>query len=265
MNVETGSISTKTSRSSGQSTARSSKEGRDEGKEERRRRRRGPTGANVVAPDLPTFLQQQPRNYEKQTSRRSMDYSTSSSIPTLDSEEINQKWQLMEQMEILSMEEAQFEKQIEEAQRKLFDSLAVVNDTQCNEESPDSNGLSSDDDDGYVVPKSAFFIPGITGRAKCLSKIGEKEKESSSSEDDKTVQTELPIFFIPGITGQARCLKQSRRRSNLRSEIAEKKDSSSSKGKSIDSAAHQSLTRSIGSIRETLASRRPMSASNATR
>jgi hypothetical protein len=187
--------------------------------------------------------------------------STTSSIPTLDSEEIFQNSQLMEQMEILSMEEAQFEKQIEEAQSKLYNSLAVVSNTQCNEESPDFNGTSSDDDDGYVVPKSAYFIPGITGRAKCLSEIGEKEKESSSPKDDETVQTKLPNFFIPGITGPARCLKQSSRRNDLRSELAESKGGR----KSMDSSTHQSLTRSVDSIREALASRLPSSVSNPMR
>jgi hypothetical protein len=292
MNVETGSIGTKTSRSSGHSAGRSSKESKDEGKEGRRRRRRGPTGANVVAPDLPFFLQQQRRIHENQTPRPSMDHSTSSSIPTLDSEETDQKWQIMEQMEILSMEEAAFEKQIEEARRKLSDSMAVVNDTKCNQDSYDFDEDSSDNTGCYIVPKTGFFIPGITGRASCLAHEREEEKDKSflldgstkqtelpvffipgingqarclkengkEENDDNTVQTELPAFFIPGITGQARCLKEPRSKSSKRVELAQNSDSGSSKKLSIDRAQRESLTRSVDSIREALASRSSPSA-----
>lgn len=242
-----------------------------EGKEERRRRRRGPPGTKIVTPDLPTFLQQLPRNIERQASKRSMDSSITSSIPTLDSEEINQQMELMEQMEILSLEEALVEKKIEEAKRKLFATNAAnlihINDTAnlLTGKGSDVDEVDSvnESDDDYVVPKAAFFIPGITGRAKCLTKIGEKEKENSSSDDDKdnqTVETLLPMYFIPGINGQARCLKQSRNASmsqnTTKSETSDKSDSSSSKGKALDREAHNSISRSIDSIRASLASRR---------
>lgn len=260
-------MSTNTSRSSEHSAVQSSKEG----KEERRRRRRGPPGAKIVTPDLPTFLQQHPRNVERQTSKRSMDSSITSSIPTLDSEELNQQMELMEQMEILSMEEALVEKKIEEAKRKLHSHSAANlfhnNDTSNlltdhNSDVVEEDSVNESDDD-YALPKAAFFIPGITGRAKCLTKIGEKEKENSSSEDDKdnqTVETLLPMYFIPGINGQARCLKQSRKGSisqnTTKSETSDKSDSSSSKGKALDREAHNSISRNIDSIRASLASRR---------